>query len=130
VVLLVIGAATALAVGASAAAPPPTVGPIPPSAFQPGQPLRAGLVPDFVPALDRAGNIAGYVRGDALTGEPGTQLGPVVAPTITVYAADLTTIVGYMIPDKGFVAVGVDPRTIQGFPVHVGPAGAVASPAN
>lgn len=45
-----------------------------------------------------------------------------------VYGEDLRTVVGQMVPGKGFVAVGVDPATVPDFPGQVAnasvPAGA------
>jgi hypothetical protein len=41
-----------------------------------------------------------------------------------VYAADLRTLIGYMVRGKGFIPLGVDPATVQQRPVHQG-----ASPA-
>jgi hypothetical protein len=72
------------------------------------------LVPDFVPALDRNGDVAGYVSKEALIGPPGA--------TIPVVAADLSTRVGDMVPGKGFVPLGSDPGSIPDFPVFQAPA--------
>lgn len=51
-------------------------------------------IPDFIPALDgRSGEIAGYVRFCAIR----------AGGAVPVYADDLTTLVGHMIPNRGFV---------------------------
>jgi len=107
----------------------PTKGPIPPQAFRLDGPLDPSLLPDFVPAQGRDGQIAGYVPKAYLLGSPGignTTGGPTgdVAP---VFAADLRTLVGHMVPDKGFVPLGVDPASVPTIPVQQGPA--VAAPA-
>lgn len=52
-------------------------------------------IPDFIPVWDRSGeNIAGYVRFCARMG----------GGAVPVYADDLTTVVGHMVPGQGFVA--------------------------
>ena len=120
---LVLGtAATVLAVGASAGPPPPTVGPIPQAAFQPGKPLTDKLVPDFVPAMDPDGKTAGYVSKIDLNNN--------AVIDVPVYAEDLKTVVGYMVPDKGFVPLGVDPNSIRSIPFEAGPSGAPLGPSN
>lgn len=48
-----------------------------------------------------------------------------------VYGDDLRTVVGQMVPGKGFVPVGVDPATVPTFAVEVGPSvdpGSTGSP--
>lgn len=120
---LVAATATVVTVSASAATVPPTFGPIPDSAFTVGQPIDQNQVPDFVAVSDRAGNVAGYVRREDLLDKPGTKPGPGVGVK-TVYASDLKTIVGSMVPNKGFVPNGVSPASIPDFPASAGPASA------
>ncbi len=116
--------------GAAAANRTLTKGSIPDAAFQAGAGLDARLVPDFVSASDQSGNIVGYVPKAYLTGQAGLVLsqGRPASPNIPVYAADLKTLVGYMVPGKGFVPLGVDPGSIPAIPVQEGPAGATVAP--
>jgi hypothetical protein len=65
--------------------------------------------------------IAGYVAKDAVL-DPSDSTWP-------VYASDLQTVVGHMIPGRGFVAVGVDPATVPTFDVIAGPGGTPGVPA-
>jgi len=86
--------------------------------------IDAALVPDFVPVWGRDGtSVAGYIPKAYLLGSS--------MPTVTssrpegdiapVYADDLTTLVGHMYPDRGFVPLGVDPNSIPTIPVQQGP---------
>lgn len=112
-------AGTALA-GARA----PTKGIIPPEAFRAGT-TDLALVPDYVVALGRDGNAVGYVQREAALGlAPNSvdALGRPMAPTIPVYGEDLVTIVGYMVPDRGFVPLGTDPASVPRFQVELAPA--------
>lgn len=110
---------TAVATGATHA---PTKGPIPDAAFRAGQPLDLSLVPDFVPALDRDGNVAGYVRKEALADPPSTiKAGQPASQPIPVYGDDLATLVGYMVPGKGFVPLGVDSDSVPDIPASAAP---------
>jgi hypothetical protein len=89
-----------------------TKGPIPENASPPqGGPIYGALVPDFLPALARDGTtIAGYVPKRYLIDPggtlPGTPSNPPQQPPKPVYAEDLTTLVGYMVPGSGFVPLG------------------------
>jgi hypothetical protein len=83
-----------------------TKGPVPPEAAVPGQAIDPNAVPDFVSVLGRDGTIVGYSPKDLI-------LNPKVAPgflgqphSIPVYGDDLKTLVGQLIPDRGFVPVG------------------------
>jgi hypothetical protein len=123
--LIVMTAVAFLAPGTSTAAPGhPTKGPIPPDAAYLANGIDAALVPDFVPVWGRDGtSVAGYIPKAYI-------LGPTL-PTVTssrpeggiapVYADDLTTLVGHMYPDRGFVPLGVDPNSIPTIPVQQGP---------
>lgn len=90
----------------------PTKGPIPANASPPqGGPTYEALVPDFIAALARDGTtIAGYVPKRYLIGPfdalPGTPSNPPQDPPKPVYADDLTTLVGHMVPGSGFVPLG------------------------
>lgn len=70
-----------------------TKGPIPQDAVDDNGRLDESRVPDFIPALNQQGEIAGYVRHCAIAS----------GGAITVYADDLKTQVGHMIPGQGFV---------------------------
>jgi hypothetical protein len=105
-----------------------TKGPIPEAAHL-ANGIDATLVPDFVPVWGRDGtSYAGYVPKAYVLGQ--------TMPTVTssrpevgvapVYAADLTTLVGHMYPDRGFVPLGVDPNSIPTTPVQQGPASSSA----
>lgn len=113
-----------LVAGAAAVTGLATIGPIPRGAFQPGGPLVASLVPDFVPASDQSGNVVGYVPKKYLVDgvpDPTDAIGQAISPNIPVYASDLKTLVGYMVPDKGFVPLGTDPNSVPAIPVQQGP---------
>jgi hypothetical protein len=86
----------------------PTKGPVPPDAIQSGT-FNKALIPDFIPAIGRDGQIVGYVARDLAIPD-----GPPNDAPIPVYADDLSTLVGYMQPGRGFV--GVDGST-DGAPV-------------
>ena len=90
----------------------PTKGPLPENASPPqGGPVYLALVPDFVAAFGRDGTtIAGYVPKGFLFGPsgdlPGTPSNPPQSEPEPVYADDLTTLLGYMVPGSGFVPLG------------------------
>lgn len=120
---LAVGMAVVAAAGAGAASGP-TRGPIPPAAFQAGGAVDPNLVPDFVPALGHDGNVVGYVPKEFLiqgTGAAFSKVRP-VAPNVPVYKDDLQTLVGYMVPGRGFVPLGVDPASIPTLPAQALPA--------
>jgi hypothetical protein len=108
---------------AAAAAEPANKGPIPDAGFLPSGELDARLVPDFVSVYGRDGvSIAGYVPKAYLlrTNMPSVSKEVPRLPDIPVYGEDLTSLVGHMVPDKGFVPLGVDPATIPSYDVEVG----------
>ena len=122
--LIVLTAVAVLAPRTSAAAPGhPTKGPIPQAAYV-ANGIDAALVPDFVPVWGRDGTtVAGYIPKAYLLGQTtptGVSARP-VADILPVYADDLRTLVGHMYPDRGFVALGVDPASIPTIPVQQGP---------
>lgn len=70
--------------------------------------------PDFIAVVGQGPGIVGYARRqDVLS--PSDNAFP-------VYGADLRTVVGQMVPGKGFVPAGVDPNAAPRIPVVVGPA--------
>jgi hypothetical protein len=114
----------------------PTKGPIPDNASPPqGGPIYPALVPDFVPALARDGTtIAGYVPKTYLIQSggvlPGTPSNPPQASPAPVFAEDLTTLVGHIVPGVGFVPLGssvpsaVSPESVA--PASVAPSASAA----
>ncbi|MCY7419353.1 MAG: hypothetical protein LH650_12835 [Chloroflexi bacterium] len=92
---------------------PPTKGPMPADVGVP--------VPDFIPVAERMGDgIAGYIAVIDMPSE-GSHPWWYQEPPIPVYADDLQTLVGFMFAGKGFVALGVDPRTVPDFDGVPGP---------
>lgn len=77
--------------------------------------VDASSAPDFIAVAGRDAAIAGYARKQDV-------LGPGDAP-FPVFGDDLRTVVGQMVPGKGFIPAGVDPNTVPKIPVVVGPAG-------
>jgi hypothetical protein len=122
--LIVMTANAVLAPQSSVAAPGhPTKGPIPPAAFV-ANGIDAALVPDFVPVWGRDGTtVAGYIPKAYLLGStmPTVTSSRPEADIAPVYGDDLTTLVGHMYPDRGFVPLGVDPNSIPTIPVQQGP---------
>lgn len=105
-------AATSVIIGANHV---PTKGAIPAAAFPAGGQMDLGVMPDFVPALNREGGPAGYVaKGD---------LGSVDSTAVPVYSDDLQTVVGHMVPGRGFVPLGADAAAVRPFLVVQAPAG-------
>jgi hypothetical protein len=90
----------------------PTKGTVPPG---PGGPQDLSKVPDYVAAVDAhhpgAGTV-GYVSKTDIFGAPGVQAARDTGTPMTVYGADLKTVVGHMYPNKGFVPVGTDPNSV------------------
>lgn len=75
----------------------------------------------------RDGGIVGYVPKRFLLSAPGKTTGLPVEPDHPVYAEDLRTLVGRMVAGKGFVPLGVDPRTVPNIPVRQAPSFAAPS---
>jgi hypothetical protein len=107
--------AIALAGGAvlAACSPFPSKGTVPPPG--PNGQVDASSAPDFLAVAGRDAGIAGYARKEDV-------LGSGDAP-FPVYGDDLRTILGRMVPGKGFIAAGVDPNTVPNIPVVVAPSG-------
>ena len=108
--------AASLALAACSFAPARTgsKGTMPPPG--PNGELDPSAMPDFIAVAGDTGPV-GWVEKAAVT-DPADKTWP-------VYADDLTTLVGRLVPGKGFVPVGVDPETAPKIPVEVG----AASPA-
>jgi hypothetical protein len=77
--------------------------------------VDASAAPDFLAVAGNGPGIAGYARQEDML-DPGD--GP-----FPVFADDLRTVVGQMIPGRGFVPAGVDPESVPTFAVEVGPSG-------
>jgi hypothetical protein len=106
--LLIVAAAAMLAACSTSA----TKGTMPPPG--PNGEVDASSTPDFIAVAGRDSGIAGYARRE-----------DVLSPTdnaFPVYGDDLRTVVGQMVPGKGYVPVGVDPNAIPKIPVVVAPA--------
>jgi len=84
----------------------PTKGPIPADATDDAGRIDESRVPDFIPAFNRQGEIAGYVRYCAIS----------TGGAVPVYADDLTTLVGYMVPGTGFVPCPLPSRPSSAAP--------------
>jgi hypothetical protein len=107
---------------ATTAASTPTVGTIPASAIAGGT-MDASQVPDFVPVMGQGGKVVGYIKKQDLLmqGASPAGIGGAAGPTAQdqanqqaratapVYGPDLTTVVGHMYPNVGFVANGASP---------------------
>ena len=98
-------AGTAAGMSAASAGSKPAVplkGPVPAAAFQQSG-VNTAIVPAWIPALDRSGNQVGYVQRDLVMPQ-GNSAG--VDRAVPVYADDLKTVVGRMVPGRGFVQKG------------------------
>ncbi len=84
--------------------------------------VDASRAPDFIAVAGRAGGVAGCVPKKYLFPEPTTTVGLQDEPDWPVYAEDLRTLIGHMVPGKGFVPLGVDPAAVPKIPVQQGPA--------
>jgi hypothetical protein len=71
-------------------------------------------VPDFIAVAGADGGSPGYVPARFL-------LDPPTDEPVPVYGDDLVTLVGHMVPGRGFVALGINPQSIPTFTTGVGP---------
>ncbi len=97
----------------AACAPSASKGTMPPPG--PNGEVNASSAPDFLAVAGRDAGIAGYARKEDVL-SPGDAAFP-------VFGDDLRTVVGQMVPGKGFIPAGVDPNTVTKFPVVAGPSG-------
>lgn len=116
-------AAVLAAVALTACSPSGSKGTMPPPG--PNGQVDPKSAPDFIGVAGRDGSVVGYVRKELLllaagAGGPGDGVWP-------VYGEDLSTVVGQMMPGKGFVPAGVDPATVRDIPVKVAPSGEPSS---
>jgi hypothetical protein len=79
----------------------------------PNAAVDASSAPDFIAVAGREAGIAGYAR-------KADVLGPADA-AYPVFADDLQTVVGQMVPGTGFVPVDVDPNAVPKIPVVAAP---------
>jgi hypothetical protein len=87
------------------------------------------LAPDFIGVANPNGDgIIGWVAKEYLFHEVTSAPGLPEQPDIPVYADDLTTLIGHMVPGRGFVPLGVNPEAVPARPVQVGPSPAPAVP--
>lgn len=123
--LVAAGVLTPVAIASATSAP--TVhskGPIPESAWGANGQLDMSKVPDFIPALDQAGALVGYIDKKLAMPPDGNRPPPAAIP---VYASDLKSVVGRMVPGKGFVAAGKPDSSVPDIPV-TGVAATASSP--
>jgi hypothetical protein len=111
----------AVATAGSAYSERPTKGRIPDAAWRADGTLDDQLVPDFIAVWGRDGeSTVGYVEKDAVLPPSEPRRVPESdrnsEPSIPVYGEDLQTVVGFMVPDKGFVPLGTDPDSIPKIP--------------
>jgi hypothetical protein len=91
--------------GNASTASPLSKGPLPDNAWNEDGTLNWAVIPDFI-SVTNGDAIGGWVRAtDVLPTDGSFPLPDVVA----VYGDDLTTLVGHMYPDVGFVPLGSDP---------------------
>jgi hypothetical protein len=108
--LLIVTCAAALALGfgtsfmAMSSPIEPSKGLAPSEAFPTGQPPIRTLMPDYVEALDRSGNAAGYVRADMLVDRE--LVDETLGGWIPVYDESLQRVVGHMVDGYGFIPLG------------------------
>jgi len=101
-----------------------TKGRIPDAAFV-GTTVDLNQVPDYVSVSDQGGNVVGYVSKEVISNPTLGAIdkqGRPAATSWTVLGEDLKTVVGYVVPDKGFVPIGIDPATVSPIPYKVAPA--------
>lgn len=92
----------------------PSVGRVPESAFTPNG-IDIAQVPDYVPALDQQGDVAGYVRKEDIL-PTDTNVAPSDGP-VPVVDRSLERVVGHMHPGRGFVPLGQSPDDVPALPV-------------
>jgi hypothetical protein len=105
--LLIVATSTVAACLSSA-----TKGTMPPPG--PGGIVDPSSAPDYIAVAGDGPGIAGYARREDVLGASDKAF--------PVFGDDLRTVVGQMVPGKGFVPVGVDPNSVPKIPVVVGPA--------
>lgn len=102
-----------------ACVPAGSKGTMPPAG--PNGEINPKAAPDFIAVAVGDRDQVGYVPKQFLLPEPTTSTELPHGDPWPVYADDLRTLIGHMIPGKGFVPLGVDPATIPDRPVQMGP---------
>jgi hypothetical protein len=123
-VLVTIAVLSGLTMAAATTVSPSTLtkGPIPEAAWRADGSMDLTIVPDFIPALGRDGTQVGFVQRDLVLADQATRpsrLPPSATTEIPVLADDLASIVGHMVPGRGFVPLGVDPASVPEYPFVV-----------
>ena len=95
----------------------PSKGPAQGEAFPSGQAPIRDLMPDYVEALDRAGNNVGYVSADVLVSRDLVDVA--LAGRIPVYDHALENVVGHMVDGYGFIPMGGNLEDFEPFEVQV-----------
>ncbi len=99
--------------------PTTTKGTVPPPG--PGGLIDSSGAPDFIAVAGRDGGIVGYAPKELLLPQPSLTVGRPGEFDIPVYGEDLRTLVGRLVPGKGYVPLGVDPDTVPDIPVQQAP---------
>lgn len=118
--VLAVLAVVLMATLVAACAPFASKGTMPPPG--PNGQVDASSAPDFLAVAGRDAGIAGYARKADVLG-----FGDAPFP---VYGDDLRTVVGQMVPGRGFVATGVDPASVPTFAVEVASSGSPSGEAS
>lgn len=105
---------------ASGCSPAASKGTMPPPG--PNGVVDASAAPDFIAVAGRDGGIAGYARKDDVLG--------LHDAAVPVYGDDLRTVVGQMVPGRGFVPAGVDPSVVPTVAIEVAPSDSSSGPAS
>ena len=95
--------------------PADTFGRIPDEAWQQDGSIDQSLVPDYVEALDRDGNIVGYVRAAHILPLDGTEPPDEPIPVVN----EEKQLVGHHHPGRGFVPLGTDASQVPTIPTTV-----------
>lgn len=109
--LLAVGAALA---GQASSDTRPTKGPVPEDVTASDGSIERDRIPDYVPALDRDGERAGYVESRYLFPDSAAEDQRSNEP-LPVYDERLSEVVGHMYPGRGFVSVDADPQDVPRF---------------
>lgn len=117
--LVVVAALITVASSLGACSPLASKGTMPPPALN-GQ-VDVSAAPDFIAVAGGNGGVTGYVPKAYLFPQPTTAVGRPEEPDIPVFGEDLRTLIGHMVPGKGFVPLDVDPLTVPTVQVQAGP---------
>lgn len=76
--------------------------------------INLDAAPAFIAVVGSDGTVVGYVRKELVLGDGDAEDWP-------VFADDLVTLVGHMVPGRGYVPLNVDPNNVPLRPVQQGP---------